>query len=59
MLYKFDYSDGDLVYVGINKDSSAADGKPTWEVYKMDWLDGNLVKARTRTISWASRTSGW
>ena len=56
---QYDWTSGNLDYIGINDDISAADGDTDWIIFKIEWTNGKIVKQRMRKTSWADRNLGW
>jgi hypothetical protein len=56
---QFDWTSGDLDYMGINGSISAADGDTTWVIFKYTWVSGNPTVIKQRVTSWTARASGW
>jgi len=54
---KFDYTSGDLDYMGENENSSAADGDTDWTVYKFTWVGLNCTVIQKRSGSWTGRAA--
>ena len=52
---QYDYTSGDLDYMGINNDGSAADGDTDWIVFKYTWSGGNCTKIQMLIGSWTGR----
>jgi hypothetical protein len=56
---KFDWTSGDLDYMGINGRIDAADADTDWIIVKYTWVAGNPTLIKQRVTSWTNRSSGW
>ena len=56
---QYDWTSGDLDYIGINDDITAADADTDWIIFKLEYTGGKLVKMRMRITSYTLRASGW
>lgn len=56
-LVKFDPSDSQPTYIGLNLVMTAVDDDTTWEIYKFDYSGVNATRIRRATGSWTNRAS--
>jgi len=56
---QFDWTSGDLDYMGINDDYSASDDDTDWIIFKFTWSSGDVTKIQMRQTSWTNRGTGW
>ena len=54
-LKKFDYTSGNLDYLGVNENADAADGDTDWTIYKLTWVGSNCTVIQKREGSWTGR----
>ena len=52
---QYDYTSGNLDYMGINTDPAAADADTDWCVFKYTWSGGNCTKIQMLVGSWTGR----
>jgi len=55
---RFEYTDGNLLYAGYNKEHKALISESTWYIWKYTWSDDNMVLAEGPLVgAWENRLS--
>lgn len=54
---KFDASDAAPTYIGVNADSSAADGDTDWTLYKFTYSGSDITQIVRKVGSWTNRAT--
>lgn len=52
---KYDYTSGNLDYIGENVNSDAADDDTDWTIYKVTWSSGEVIIIQKKEGSWTGR----